>query len=196
MNIRTTCSDRELARRLLSPRRFAHCEGVEATCARLAERFGVAVPDLPRAGLLHDLARERLFPGAFFPPAELLSAGPAPRDYGFTEADSAAPILLHGVESVALIRKLLRPLPPDLERAVALHPVGDPTLAPASLLLMIADLVEPTRDYPRVHALREEIAACPDLRSAAKVSLFSKFRHHRRAGFVDHPLTAATLAAL
>lgn len=140
-------------------------------------------------GLLHDLARER---AGGPPPGD----DPDPAEYGFAPGDAATPILLHGVAAVALVRRLLRPLPPALERAVALHPVGDPALSPASLLLMVADLIEPARSHPRAAALREAVGAAATLRDAARIALAEKFAHERRAGHPLHPLSEATLAAL
>ena len=134
---------------LLDSARLAHVRGVVETAAALAVRY--APGELTRvrlAGWIHDVAKH-------WDDAALLAYAAA-HDLPVTPAERQVPMLLHGAVAYDLARERFGLADESLRRACALHTTGGPDMDAAAMIVYLADLIEPTRDFKGVTALRRE----------------------------------------
>jgi predicted HD superfamily hydrolase involved in NAD metabolism len=150
----------DAVRERLGKRGAAHCERVAVTAAGLAEAYGVDSELARLAGVLHDWDRDRSH-------GELVAAA---RDDGLEVApiDEAVPYLLHARTGAAGIAEAFPGLPAQVVQAVARHTVGASDMTPLDEVVYLADMMEPSRDYPGVEDLRSAVG---------NVSLSELFAH-------------------
>lgn len=126
-----------------------HCERVAETAAALARVYG-ADQDMARlAGLLHDWDRERKG-------SELIAAAEAD-GIAITEADRIVPYLLHAQTGAEALRRAYPWLPAEVISAVRCHTVGRADMGDLDMVVYLADMIAPARDFPGVEELREAI---------------------------------------
>src|SRR5574340_1043908 len=126
-----------------------HSERVATTAASLAETYGVD-PDAARlAGLLHDWDREI--------PAEALVARAHELGIDVTEVDAAVPYLLHGPVAEADVREALPETPEDVLTAIGAHTFGVSEMSALSMVVYIADTIEPARSHGGVEDIRASV---------------------------------------
>ena len=174
------------ARERLSAKRYGHTLRVADTAEDLARVHGID-PDRARlAGLLHDATRE-------LSPDEFLRLA---RNWNLPvgEPEWESPKLLHGPVAAELARRVLGVEDGQVLDAIREHTTGRPGMGPLSLVLYVADKVEPARDYPSVGRLRR--LSRKDLRGAAAESLRRSIAHNEERGRPTHPASIATLAWL
>ncbi len=176
----------DFARERLSAKRYGHTLRVAETAESLARAHGLD-PDRARlAALLHDAARETSS-DEFVGLAEDLGLG-----VGGPERES--PKLLHGPVAAELARRELGVEDGEVLDAVRSHTTGRPGMGPLSLVLYVADKIEPARDYPSVENLRR--LARRDLRAAAAESLRRSIAHNEERGRPTHPASIEALGWL
>lgn len=163
----------------LLPSRWAHSLGVASTARGLAPRMGIDPGKAWVAGVVHDIARD-------LPAAELLSLAGR---FGILvdTVEREAPELLHGPVGAELARRELGVHDPDILDAVARHTVGGAGLRPLSLLLYLADFIEPNRDFPGVGEVRQVAGRDPEL--AALWTMEKTLTYLFREGLPAHPAT-------
>jgi predicted HD superfamily hydrolase involved in NAD metabolism len=98
-----------------------------------------------------------------------------------------APELLHGPVGAELARLELGVEDPEILDAVARHTVGGAGMRPLSLLLYLADFIEPNRHFPGVEQVREVAARDPEL--AALWTMEKTLTYLFREGLPAHPST-------
>jgi len=174
------------ARERLSAKRYGHTLRVAETAEDLARAHGVDPGRARLAALLHDAARERSSE-EFLGLAEDLGLG-------VRESERESPKLLHGPVAAELARRELGVEDDEVLEAIRAHTVGRPGMGPLSLVLYVADKIEPARDYPSVENLRR-LARC-DLRAAAAESLRRSIAHNEERGRPTHPASIETLGWL
>ena len=174
------------ARERLSAKRYGHTLRVAQTAVDLARAHGVDPGRARLAALLHDAARERSSE-EFLCLAEDLGL-----DVGGPERES--PKLLHGPVAAELARRELGVEDGEVLEAIRAHTTGRPGMGPLSLVLYVADKIEPARDYPSVENLRR--LARRDLRAAAAESLRRSIAHNEERGRPTHPASIETLGWL
>ena len=174
------------ARERLSAKRYGHTLRVADTAEDLARAHGLDPGRARLAALLHDAARE-LSPDEFL---ELADDWNLP--VGGPERES--PKLLHGPVGAELARRELGVGDGEVLDAVREHTTGRPGMAPLSLVLFVADKIEPARDYPSVENLRR--LSKQNLRGAAAESLRRTIAHNEERGRPTHPASTETLAWL
>jgi len=126
-----------------------HCKRVAATAAELAAAYGVDVESARLAGLLHDWDRET-------PPETLLAA--AARDgVEVSDADAANPHLLHARTGAVAVREAFPGLPAEVTQAIARHTLGAADMTPLDMVVYLADMLEPHRDFEGVRELRDAV---------------------------------------
>jgi predicted HD superfamily hydrolase involved in NAD metabolism len=147
-------------RERLGKRGAAHCERVAATAERLAEAYDVDAELARLAGVLHDWDRDRSH-------GELIEAA---RVDGLetTPIDEAVPYLLHARTGAAGIAEAFPDLPAQVVQAVARHTVGASDMTPLDEVVYLADMMEPSREFPGVEELRGAVGS---------VSLSELFAH-------------------
>ena len=175
-----------LARERLSAKRYGHTLRVADTAEELARVHGLDPGRARLAALLHDAARE-------LSPDEFLDLA---RDWDLPigEPERENPKLLHGAVAAELARRELGVEDEEVLDAVREHTTGRAGMGPLSLVLYVADKVEPARDYPSVERLRR--LARDYLRGAAAESLRRSIAHNEERGRPTHPASTETLAWL
>ena len=174
------------ARERLSPKRYGHTLRVADTAQDLALAHGLD-PDRARlAALLHDAARE-------VPLKECLDLA---ERWGLPvgEPERESPKLLHGPVAAELARRELGVQDDEVLDAVREHTTGRPGMGLLSLVLFVADKIEPAREYPSVENLRR--LAREDLRGAAAESLRRSIAHNEERGRPTHPASIEALGWL
>jgi len=167
----------------LSAVAMGHSERVAATAAHLATRYGIDAEHARLAGLLHDWHRET--------PAEELVARARRLGLDVTEVDEAVPYLLHGPVAQADLEMEFPDLPDDVLTAIGAHTYGMPDMPPLSMLVYVADVIEPGRHQPGVDGLRSSSGTRPldDLFADAYAASLHHLVDRRRR---IHPQTVST----
>lgn len=127
----------------------SHSLRTAETAAALASTYGVDEDKARLGGLLHDWDRERK-------KRDLVALA---REEGIpvTEADEAAPKLLHARTGAAGASAALPGLPADVVQAIARHTVGAPDMTDLDKVVYLADMMEPARHFPGVEELRSAV---------------------------------------
>ncbi|CAA9488380.1 MAG: Hydrolase (HAD superfamily), YqeK [uncultured Rubrobacteraceae bacterium] len=174
------------ARERLSAKRYGHTLRVADTAEDLARAHNLDPGRARLAALMHDAARE-LSPEEFLD----LSLG---WNLPVGEAERESPKLLHGPVAAELARREIGVEDEEVLDAIREHTTGRPGMGPLSLVLYVADKIEPARDYPSVERLR--LLAREDLRAAAAESLRRSIAHNEERGRPTHPASIETLSWL
>jgi predicted HD superfamily hydrolase involved in NAD metabolism len=130
---------------------LAHSEGVAATAGELALTYGVDVETARIAGLLHDWDRD-------LSSDELLDEA---RSWGgeLSDIERSEPRLLHADTGARSIARAFPDASEELLHAVAAHTVGDVVMTPLDRVVYVADMLEPSRDFPGVVELRAAVGS-------------------------------------
>ncbi len=174
------------ARERLSAKRYGHTLRVADTAGDLARVHGLDRGRVRLAALLHDAARE-------MSSEEFLGLA---RSWNLPlgEPERESPKLLHGPVAAELARRELGVEDGAVLDAIREHTTGRPGMDSLSLVLYVADKIEPARDYPSVERLRR--LARQDLRGAAAESLRRSIAHNEERGRPTHPASIETLGWL
>ena len=173
----------DFARERLSPKRYNHTLRVADTAEDLARTHNLDPVRARLSALLHDAARE-MKPEEFL---ELVEGWNLP----VGEPEQENPKLLHGPVAAEMGRRELGVEDAEVLEAVREHTTGRPGMGPLSLVLFVADKIEPARDYPSVGRVRR--LAGEDLRGAAAESLRRSIAHNEERGRPTHPSSFETL---
>ena len=159
-------------RQRLSDARFAHTLGVEQAAVDLAARNGVDAHRAATAALLHDYAKE-------FPKAELLALA---KQFGIAvdPVYRASPGLLHGPVAAWLVERDFGILDAEVLAAIRNHTVGRAGMTTMEKIIYLADMIEPTRDFPGVEALRALARQDLDAGMLAALEQTVRYTMHRR----------------
>ncbi len=125
---------------------FEHSLRVGQTASLLARKQGVSEQKATLAGLLHDCARE-LDSRALLTEAKSFGL---PVD-SFLQQN---PLLLHGSVGASLIKRDLGITNGEVLEAVACHTCGKKNMGILARIIYVADMIEPSRDFPEVEGLR------------------------------------------
>jgi predicted HD superfamily hydrolase involved in NAD metabolism len=163
----------------LSARRFEHSVGVSETAVQLAERHGGDVEKARLAGLLHDCARE-------MPRNTLLHTA---QSFGIVmgSIERRELALLHAPIGARLAQTIYGITDPEIIAAIAAHTVGGPNLGQLSVIVYLADYIEPTRSFPGVDKLRS--LAQTNLAAAMIESYDHSIQYIISRGGLIHPAT-------
>ncbi len=174
------------ARERLSAKRYGHTLRVANAAEDLARVHGLDRGRARLAALLHDATRE-MSSEEFLELAESwnLPVG---------EPERESPKLLHGPVAAEMARRELGVGDAEILDAIREHTTGRPGMDSLSLVLYVADKIEPARDYPSVERLRR--LARQDLRGAAAESLRRSIAHNEERGRPTHPASIETLGWL
>jgi predicted HD superfamily hydrolase involved in NAD metabolism len=143
----------------LWPDAAEHCRLVADAAAELAAAYGVDIERARVAGLLHDWDRGQA-------PAALLAAASA-HGIEVSDADSASPHLLHARTGAHALREAFPDIDDEVLNAVSRHTLGAAEMTPLDMVVYVADMIEPSREYPGVEALRDAVG------SASLMELFA-----------------------
>lgn len=137
----------QLLREMTDDRRYSHTMGVMACARELAGLYGVDTRQAELAALLHDCAR-------CLSPQELLASA-LEQGLPVDELEREVPDLLHGKVGAFFARARFGVDDPAVLRAIELHTLGAQDMTLLDKIIFIADMIEPSRDFPGVETLRE-----------------------------------------
>jgi predicted HD superfamily hydrolase involved in NAD metabolism len=134
---------------MLSPKRFAHSQGVSQTAAALAAKFNADCEKAALAGILHDCARG-------FNNAELLEMAQK-ISLPVNKVEKFSPVLLHAPVGAYLAQELFQISDEEILRAISFHTVGGKGMGVLDKIIYLADFIEPGRDCLNAISLREVV---------------------------------------
>lgn len=162
----------ELKARLPKKSRYRHCLGVAETSERLAGLYGADRRKARLAGLLHDWDKGYDDAGIRERVAELgLEVDPFLLE--------RMPQLLHGPTAAVALARRFPEIPPDVISAIEKHTAGATEMSDLDMIVYIADVIEPGRDFPGV----DELRALPEKESLEE--LFIDVAAHVFANLID-----------
>lgn len=166
----------------MKPSRIPHIRGVEQESVRLARRWGVDEGDAAEAGILHDITKR-------MKPDEQLHLC---RKYGIIldKFERSEPKILHARTGAYFARDLFG-VPDAVFDAIEWHTTGRAGMAPLEMIVYLADICEPQRDFPGVDRIREAVDI--DLHFAMVVALERTIAYIREQGGAVHPRSEETL---
>jgi predicted HD superfamily hydrolase involved in NAD metabolism len=127
-------------------KRWEHTLGVVKTAVRLAEQYGADPEKADQAALLHDYCK-------FWPIGQLRQAvldHALPQD--LLEYDNQ---LLHAPVAAAVVGSELNVHDQEVLDAIRYHTSGRAHMTLLDKIVCLADYIEPGRDFPGVHNIRE-----------------------------------------
>jgi nicotinate-nucleotide adenylyltransferase len=174
----------EKLKKMLTPRRFAHCVGVMETAAELARAHGEDPERARVAGLLHDCAKNL--------PYDYMPDMCAQRGVVLDEMKRAQPGLIHADLGAALCRELFEVTDEDVCAAIANHTLGRERMSVLEKIVYLADCIEPNRKPSReLETLRE--IAYEDLNLAMRLGAEMALKRVRSRNRPVHPQSQRTL---
>lgn len=171
--------------RLHKEKRVPHVLGCEELASVLAERYGVDAEAARRAAILHDVTK------ALTAPQQLEFC----RQYGIelTEFEKEQTQLLHAI-TAAKAAECLFGESPAVCSAIRWHTTGKADMTRLEKIIYIADMVEKTRCYPGVDAIREALSR--DLDTGVMQGLERTIRHLQENGCAVAPESLQALRFL
>jgi len=173
---------REQAYAMLKPKRVLHVQGTEAEAVRLAVCWGVPEDLAREAAILHDITKnldQKL-------QLQICEKYGTILDHLTKESKK----LLHAKTGAEIARAEFSVCDAVYE-AIAYHTTGRAGMTCLDKVLYIADFIEPNRDFPEVHALRE--LAYTDLDRAVLYGLELTLAELEARKETPHPDTRAAI---
>ncbi|MCL2843459.1 MAG: nicotinate (nicotinamide) nucleotide adenylyltransferase [Oscillospiraceae bacterium] len=169
---------REQAHAMLSHKRIPHVQRTEEEAVRLAQRWDVEESAAREAAILHDITKS----------LDIQAQLQLCEKYDIL-ADSATREnvkLLHA-KTGAAIAKVEFGAAQAVYDAICYHTTGRQGMTTLEKIIYLADYIEPGRDFPEVHALRE--LAYTDLDKAMLYGLELSLKELAQKGRIPHPDT-------
>jgi predicted HD superfamily hydrolase involved in NAD metabolism len=166
---------------MLSRERYRHVLGVARTAERLARRYGVVTAKARVAAMLHDFARQWT--------AEQLLAYARQHGLSISEAELAAPVLLHASVAAHIARERFGVDDPHMVLAIERHTVAEPGMSDLEKIIYIADTIEPSRAFEERALI--SLAADRSLDEGLKLCIKSSMEYLTQRGIPIPPQTLA-----
>lgn len=133
---------------LQTEQRFLHTLGVQYTAANLAMCYGANIEKARLAGLLHDVAKQRM-PLDFLKLCEQYQIS-------VKEIEKKNPSLLHAKVGAALAKEQFQIQDAEILQAIVFHTTGRPNMSLLEKIIFLADFIEPNRKkYEGMDAIRK-----------------------------------------
>ncbi|NLJ71541.1 MAG: HD domain-containing protein [Syntrophomonadaceae bacterium] len=163
----------------LSPTRYAHSRNVAEEAKNLAKNYGENMDKAYLAGMLHDYAKGLA--------AQKLITIAEKHDLIEDKIEYLIPDILHARVGARLLREDKITSDSLILTAIARHTLGDANMSDFDKIIFLADLIEPSRDYP----LRERLhcIAYKQLDDAMLVGLELTIKHCLDNKRLLHPKT-------
>lgn len=171
----------------LGERGLRHCVAVAETAERLADVYGVDRDHAYLAGLLHDWSRED-------GPEDLVESAQA-AGIEVDGVDRAVPYLLHARVGAYRVRETFPDLPDAIVNAVERHTMATARMADLDMVVYLADLLEPEREFDGVDELRSAIGEV-DLAELYARAYAASLRYLIERRKHIHPATVASWNAI
>ena len=133
----------------LSDERFHHSIGVSTTAVKLAKHYGVDENAAYTAGLLHDCAKNLIYEDMMIKCNDY--------DIVLDDFEKENAFLIHAKlgEKVASIEYGIRDH--EILEAIKWHTLGCVGMSDLAKIIFVADMIEPSRDFPGVESLRKNM---------------------------------------
>jgi predicted HD superfamily hydrolase involved in NAD metabolism len=135
--------------RLPKPR-LAHVQATAACAKRLAELYDIDLRLAEIAALLHDWDKDQ-------PLDELLKAA----EHYAIEIGISPEKLLHAQTGAQAVAEVFSELPPAIIQAIDRHTLAAPAMSDLDMIIYIADIIEPNRDFAGIEELRNQVGRLP-----------------------------------
>ncbi len=169
---------------VLSPKRFAHTQGVAHEAVKLAEIYGIDAEKAFIAGLLHDCAKD-------FSKDEVMRLC---KEYNI-EIDDVIKRqidLAHSFLGACIAEKEYLVNDSEILNAVRYHTTGRREMSVLEKIIYLADIFEPNRkSFDGMEEIR--LAAYRDLDDAMAISLRQTIDFNKKKNRIIHPLSLAAL---
>lgn len=172
---------RDILEASLPKKRFGHSLLVYETAKKMADHHRVDKEKVAIGALLHDCGRQ-------IPTGQLLDKS---RELGLDIdwVEENQPILLHAKLGVYYAREKYGVTDPEILDAIALHTTGDAGMSDIAKIVYLADLLEPSRDFPGIGDLRK--LAEKDLDRAMLKAYTNTMRYLMDYDLLIHPRAVA-----
>lgn len=147
--------------------RYEHVKGVADISEELAKRRGLNPEAAYLAGIYHDALREES--------KKSLLALAARYQMNVEDMEREYPVLLHGPVAARALEEEFGVKDESVLEAIACHTTGKAGMDDLSKIVYLADMIEPTREYPGVERLRK--LAYNDLEQAFYASVKHNILH-------------------
>lgn len=168
--------EEKLAERL-SPESLDHSLRTRDTAVKLAKRHNSDIEKTSLAALLHDYAKD-------LSNSDLLSES-IRLGLRVNWVEERNPYLLHPRVGAALVETELGVVDPEVISAIAKHTYGDTAMSYLDLIVYLADVIEPGRNFYGLDTIRE--LAKTDLRQAFKHAYLQQILFVFSKGAYVHP---------
>lgn len=166
----------QIVRQRLGAHRAEHTVQCAACAKALAKRFGADVKDAAIAGLLHDITKELS--------VEKQLKLCEKHDIILDNVSRENPALLHAITG-SVVAKEEFSASDAVCRAILYHTTGHAGMSVLEQCVWLADLIEPGRDFPGIHAIRKQ--AEDDLSLAVLMGMDQTMEHLIAQRKMIHP---------
>jgi len=135
--------------RLPKPR-LVHVLATAACAKKLAELYDIDLRLAEIAALLHDWDKDQ-------PLDELLKAA----KHYVIDIGISPDKLLHAQTGAQAVAEVFSELPPAIIQAIDRHTLAAPAMSDLDMLIYIADIIEPNRDFSGIEELRDQVGRLP-----------------------------------
>lgn len=168
---------KDVLQKSLPAKRYCHSVAVYETALKLAEVHKLPLEKIAVAALLHDCGREGR------PAEDLLLA----RGLGIEldAIEEAQPVLIHAKLGVYNARRKYGVEDKEILEGILFHTTGAPGMSVLAVVVYLADMLEPGRNFPGIEELRE--LARQDLDKALLASYIHTIAFLTGKGQLIHP---------
>lgn len=171
---------RQLLENSLAPKRFKHSVAVYETALELAKAHGLKKKETDKvavSALLHDCGRE-------VPTKESVEKM---QELGLAMdlVEKNQPILLHAKLGVYYAKKKYKVTDEDVLDGIAFHTTGKANMSVLAMIVFLADMIEPERDFPGVEELRK--VARENLEAAMLLAYSNTTKYLIEGNLLIHP---------
>lgn len=158
-------------------KRYKHSLAVYDTAIELASAHKLDVEKVAVSALLHDCGREVAGRDSLAKAAELGIA--------VDETEANQPILLHAKLGVYYAQHKYGVEDPEILEGILYHTTGAKDMTPLAMAVYLADLLEPTRDFPGIDEMRK--LAKQDMEKAMMRAYAQTIRYLLEYDLLVHP---------
>lgn len=171
---------RKLLEKSLAPKRFKHSIAVYETALKMAKSHKLDLEQTEKvavSALLHDCGRE-------VPTKESVAKA---RELGIAldNVEINQPILLHAKLGVYYATHKYGVTDEEILDGISFHTTGKANMSTLAMVVFLADMIEPGRDFPGVDELRK--LAHKDLEKAMLCAYSNTTRYLLDGGLLIHP---------
>lgn len=158
-------------------KRYKHSVAVYETALEFASVHGLDMEKVGISALLHDCGRE-------VPGRESLAMA-AKLSIKVDETEKNQPILLHAKLGVYYAQHKYGVTDKEILDGILYHTTGAPDMTPLAMAVYLADLLEPTRDFPGINKMRQ--LAKEDMEKAMMCAYGQTIRYLLEYDLLIHP---------